>query len=207
MIDTQQIKFDEKGLVPAIIQEASTKQVLMLAYMNLQSLNKTIETGETWFWSRSRGRLWHKGETSGHLQKVKEISYDCDGDTLLIQVEQEGVACHTGEKSCFFNNLYSEASEERVGAEILERLYDIITDRKENPREGSYTNYLFEKGIDKILKKVGEENAEVIIAAKNPDKGELIYEVSDLLYHLLVLLKERDVKPEEIFAELNRRFK
>lgn len=200
------IKFDEKGMIPAIVQDDTTKEVLMLAYMNEASLEKTLETGETWFWSRSRRELWHKGETSGHIQRVKNISYDCDGDTLLVRVVQEGAACHTGEKSCFFNSLYGEKGE-KVGSEILEKLYDIITDRKANPKEGSYTNYLFDKGIDKMLKKVGEETAEVIIAAKNPGKNELIYETGDLFYHLLVLLKEKEIAPEEIFKELNIRFK
>lgn len=201
------LKFDEKGLIPAIVQDDTTKEVLMMAYMNETSLKKTLETGENWFWSRSRKELWHKGETSGHIQRVKHISYDCDGDTLLIQVLQEGAACHTGEKSCFFSPLYGEKEAEKVGAEILEKLYGIIANRKENPKEGSYTNYLFDKGIDKMLKKVGEETAEVIIAAKNPGKEELVYETSDLFYHLLVLLREKDIAPKEIFAELNKRSK
>ncbi|SDJ85500.1 phosphoribosyl-ATP pyrophosphatase /phosphoribosyl-AMP cyclohydrolase [Natronincola ferrireducens] len=176
----------------------------MLAYMNKTSLTKTLETGETWFWSRSRGELWHKGATSGHTQQVKEIRYDCDGDALLIEVIQKGAACHTGEKSCFYNDLYTtEKNEGR--AQILQDLYGIIEDRKANPKEGSYTNYLFDKGMDKILKKVGEETAEVIIAAKNPAKEELIYETSDLLYHLLVLLKEKEVPLEDIFQELQSR--
>ncbi|AKL93702.1 histidine biosynthesis bifunctional protein HisIE [Clostridium aceticum] len=201
------LKFDENGLIPAIIQDEKSKEVLMMAYMNEVSLKKTLETGETWFWSRSRGELWHKGETSGHIQTVKEISYDCDGDTLLVKVTQEGVACHTGAKSCFHNPIYMTESQEVVGAEVLQKLYGVIADRKENPKEGSYTNYLFEKGIDKILKKVGEETAEVIIAAKNPDAGELIYESSDLIYHLLVLLKEKEVSLEKIFEELKKRSK
>ncbi|HZK57474.1 MAG TPA: bifunctional phosphoribosyl-AMP cyclohydrolase/phosphoribosyl-ATP diphosphatase HisIE [Clostridia bacterium] len=203
------LKFDEKGLIPAVVQDADTKEVLMLAYMNEDSLKKTLGTGETWFWSRSRKELWHKGETSGHVQKVKSISYDCDGDTLLVGVEQKGVACHTGARSCFFNLLYLYEGErkERINSDIIEKLYAIITDRKENPRENSYTNYLFDEGLDKILKKVGEESAEVIIAAKNPDRNELIYETGDLLYHLLVLLKEKDVAPGEIFSELSSRFR
>lgn len=201
------LKFDDKNLIPAIVQDASTKEVLMLAYMNEESLNKTLETGTTWFWSRSRQELWNKGATSGHIQRVKGINYDCDGDTLLIQVDQVGVACHTGAKSCFFNGLYEADGGQGLGSNIIEKLYEIITDRKENPKENSYTNYLFDKGIDKILKKVGEESAEVIIAAKNPDKEELIYEASDLIYHLLVLLREKDIGPGEIFMELNKRFK
>ncbi len=203
------LKFDEKGLIPAIVQDVDTKEVLMLAYMNKDSLRKTLDTGETWFWSRSRKELWHKGGTSGHIQKVKSINYDCDGDTLLIEAEQKGVACHTGARSCFFNLLYLFEGErrEKTDPDIIEKLYEIITDRKENPRKNSYTNYLLDEGLDKILKKVGEETAEVIIAAKNPDRNELIYETSDLLYHLLVLLREKDITPEEIFAELGSRFK
>lgn len=209
MIKLEDLKFDERGLIPAIIQDVDTKEVLMLAYMNDDSLKKTLSTGETWFWSRSRKELWHKGETSGHIQKVKSISYDCDGDTLLIQVEQVGVACHTGARSCFFNllYLYEEERGEKIDSDIIERLYEIITDRKVNPKENSYTNYLLDEGLDKILKKIGEESAEVIIAAKNPDRNELIYETGDLLYHLLVLLKEKNVVPEEVFAELSSRFK
>ncbi|SES81964.1 phosphoribosyl-ATP pyrophosphatase /phosphoribosyl-AMP cyclohydrolase [Natronincola peptidivorans] len=207
MKELTELRFDDKGLIPAIIQEEETKEILMMAYMNDASLKKTLETGETWFWSRSRGELWHKGGTSGHIQKVREISYDCDGDTLLVKVTQEGAACHTGEKSCFYNPIYREDREEAVNGEILQKLYDVIADRKANPKEGSYTNYLFDKGIDKILKKVGEETAEVIIAAKNTDKNELVYEAGDLLYHLLVLLKEKDIAPEEIFKELKKRAK
>lgn len=209
MIKLEDLKFDERGLIPAIIQDVDTKEVLMLAYMNDDSLKKTLSTGETWFWSRSRKELWHKGETSGHIQKVKSISYDCDGDTLLIQVEQVGVACHTGARSCFFNllYLYEEERGEKIDSDIIERLYEIITDRKVNPKENSYTNYLLDEGLDKILKKIGEEAAEVIIAAKNPDRDELIYETGDLLYHLLVLLNKKDVVPREIFAELGNRFR
>ncbi|AOY75557.1 bifunctional phosphoribosyl-AMP cyclohydrolase/phosphoribosyl-ATP diphosphatase HisIE [Clostridium formicaceticum] len=207
MEELKNLKFDEKGLIPAIVQEAKTKEVLMMAYMNEESLQKTLESGETWFWSRSRRELWHKGATSGHTQRVKEISYDCDGDTLIIKVVQKGFACHTGAKSCFYNPLYTTEPEEAEGQEILQKLYEVISDRKENPKEGSYTNYLFEKGIDKILKKVGEETAEVIIAAKNPEQGELVYEASDLIYHLLVLLREKEVPLEAIFAELKKRSK
>ena len=209
MNNLENLKFDERGLMPAIVQDVDTKEVLMLAYMNDESLRKTLSTGETWFWSRSRKELWHKGETSGHIQKVKSINYDCDGDTLLIQVEQVGVACHTGARSCFFNllYLYEEERGEKIDSDIIERLYEIITDRKVNPKENSYTNYLLDEGLDKILKKVGEEAAEVIIAAKNPDRDELIYETGDLLYHLLVLLNKKDVVPREIFAELGNRFR
>jgi len=202
------IKYDEKGLVPAIIQDMDSREVLMMAYMNAESLEKTLETGTTWFWSRSRGKLWNKGESSGHFQYVKSINFDCDGDTLLIKVEQIGVACHTGTKSCFFNQLVEPTKNDtEADIYIIEKLYDVIKDRKINPKEGSYTNYLFDKGIDKMLKKVGEENAEVIIAAKNPNKDELVYETSDLIYHLLVLLNEKNIPLEEIYRELNKRHK
>jgi len=215
MID--KINFDDKGLVPAIIQDHKSGQVLMMAYMNAKSLQKTIETGRTWFFSRSRQRLWMKGESSGHIQKVKNIFYDCDEDTLLIQVEQTGAACHTGHYSCFYRCMDGKETEEQVfdldkiydsgkeGPGILYELYDVIANRKKNMPEGSYTTYLFDKGLDKILKKVGEENAEVIIAAKNKDKGELIYEASDLLYHLMVLLVEQGVELSDLFAELKSR--
>lgn len=204
MLKLEELKFDDRGLIPAVIQEYRTKVVLMVAYMNLESLKKTLATKETWFWSRSRQALWHKGETSGNVQQVKSISYDCDGDTLLILVEQQGNACHTGAQNCFFNKLYSDQLMD-LDEGMLAKLYDLIAERRINPKSGSYTNYLFEKGIDKILKKVGEEASEVIIAAKNPDTKELIYEASDLIYHLLVLLNEKDVKLEDIYQELARR--
>lgn len=214
MINT--IKFDERGLVPAIIQDYHNGQVLMMAYMNAESLQKTIQTGQTWFFSRSRQSLWMKGESSGHIQAVKEILYDCDEDTLLIKVEQTGAACHTGHYSCFYRNADGQEiapavfDPDRVydspaGPGILYELYDIITDRQAKMPEGSYTTYLFDKGLDKILKKVGEENAEVIIASKNRNKSEVVYETSDLLYHLLVLLVEQGVSLEDIFKELKSR--
>lgn len=199
------IKFDEKGLVPAIIQDANTGEVLMMAYMNEESLKKTVETKKTWFFSRSRNELWNKGATSGNDQSVVSMDYDCDGDTLLVKVVQNGVACHTGAYSCFFNSIVK--SDEMAPYQVINNLYDLIKDRKENPVEGSYTNYLFEKGIDKILKKVGEENAEVIIGAKNSSKEEVIYEVSDLVYHLTVLLVEMGVSVEDIRKELAGRHK
>jgi len=212
------LKFDEKGLLPAIIQQAETGTVLMLAYMNKESLQKTVETGVTWFYSRSRHTLWQKGETSGHVQKVQDIYYDCDADTLLIKVEQTGAACHEGTLSCFSRKLGQTVIEGEQLADpkvvygqsvsgVLHELYHIINDRKLNPKEGSYTTYLFEKGQDKILKKVGEEAAETIIASKNNDKNELISEMSDLWYHCLVLLSNHDVSPSELMAELQKRRK
>ncbi|WP_054692147.1 bifunctional phosphoribosyl-AMP cyclohydrolase/phosphoribosyl-ATP diphosphatase HisIE [Syntrophomonas palmitatica] len=212
----EQLKFDEKGLIPAIIQDAASGQVLMMAYMNEESLRRTMETGQTWFYSRSRQELWKKGESSGHIQKVKEIRYDCDQDCLLFQVEQTGAACHTGHYSCFYRN---ETGEEvlspaytlddvynsQTGPAILYELYSVIMQRQEQRPEGSYTSYLFNKGLDKILKKVGEESAEVIIAAKNREKSEVIYESADLIYHLLVLLVEQGVQLSEIFTELESR--
>ena len=212
-MDISMVKFDEKGLVPAIIQEENG-QVLMLAYMNEESLKRTIETGYTWFFSRSRQKLWQKGETSGNVQKVKEISYDCDGDTLLVRVHQTGVACHTGTYTCFSgrqlgNNTKSVAvipEEHQTGvAEILSELYRVIQDRRINPVEGSYTNYLFDKGHDKILKKVGEEAVETVIASKNMDTHEVVYEMGDLWYHCLVLLAYHNIPPENIFRELFER--
>ncbi|MCX5779371.1 MAG: bifunctional phosphoribosyl-AMP cyclohydrolase/phosphoribosyl-ATP diphosphatase HisIE [Firmicutes bacterium] len=210
------IKFDERGLVPAIIQDNHSGQVLMMAYMNAESLEKTLSTGKTWFYSRSRQALWMKGETSGHIQAVKEVFYDCDADTLLIKVEQTGVACHTGHYSCFYRNMDGEETTpplvdpERIyssaaGPGILYELYDVILDRHAQRPEGSYTTYLFDQGLDKILKKVGEESAEVIIAAKNRKASELVYESSDLFYHLLVLLVEQGVALEDIFQELKSR--
>ena len=171
--------------------------------MNEESFKKTKETKETWFYSRSRQELWNKGATSGHKQFIKKMSYDCDGDTILVEVEQIGVACHTGAKSCFFETIFEE--EDKVFD--LSKLYNLIKERKENPVEGSYTNYLFDKGIDKILKKIGEESAEVIIAAKNPDLTELQYELSDLVYHSLVLMVERGLELKDIAEELKKRLK
>ncbi|BBB92361.1 MAG TPA: bifunctional phosphoribosyl-AMP cyclohydrolase/phosphoribosyl-ATP diphosphatase HisIE [Methylomusa anaerophila] len=218
MMEIDGIRYDANGLVPAIVQDEATGTVLMLAYMNRESLMKTIATGYTWFYSRSRNSLWHKGETSGHVQKVKDIFYDCDADTLLVKVEQTGVACHEGTFSCFSRKLGQKQSEiERVAdpqAEygeasitILHELYHIINDRKLNPKEGSYTTYLFDKGQDKILKKVGEESAETIIASKNNSKTEILYEMADLWYHCLVLLAYHGITPTELFAELKSRRK
>src|SRR5690606_16789427 len=176
-----QLKFDRNGLIPAIVQDAYTQDVLMLAYMNEESLNMTIETGFAHYWSRSREQLWKKGETSGNIQEVKEIYYDCDSDSLLLKVEQRGSACHTGNRTCFFRELCKSENKSQTpsaSASILYELYGVIKDRMKNPVEGSYTNYLFKEGIDKILKKVGEESTEVVIAAKNDSKAEVIYEIS-----------------------------
>lgn len=218
-MNIENIQFDEKGLVPAIIQDAATKQVLMMAYMNRQSLAKTIESGLTCFYSRSRQYLWTKGETSGNIQRVKEIRYDCDGDTLLIQVEQVGAACHEGTYSCFSRKLgEQERDMEQVfdpqkvygdesPAAILNELYSTIMSRKNNPTEGSYTCYLFEKGQDKILKKVGEESAETIIASKNMSESEILYEMADLWYHCMVLLAFHGIEPMKLLGELKGRRK
>jgi len=198
MID--QVKFDEQGLVAIITQDAESKEVLMLAYANKEALEKTIETKEAHYYSRSRKELWHKGATSGHIQHINDIRYDCDGDAVLYIVQQEGAACHTGEYSCFYRSLSLEGG-------TLAQLQQVITNRKTTPKEGSYTNYLFDKGIDKILKKVGEECAESIIAAKNNDNSELSYEVADLLYHLTVLLTEQNMSWSDVMAQLQKRAK
>ncbi|UWE03437.1 bifunctional phosphoribosyl-AMP cyclohydrolase/phosphoribosyl-ATP diphosphatase HisIE [Laceyella sacchari] len=199
-VDPSELKFGADGLIPAIVQDGRTKQVLTLAYMNRESLEKTLETGETWFFSRSRQALWHKGATSGHTQKVIAVSRDCDQDALLIQVEPRGPACHTGSVSCFGGEADKPEPES-----ILAQLETVIAERQQERPEGSYTTYLFDKGIDKILKKVGEEAAEVIIAAKNEGQAELRYEAADLLYHLLVLLREKDLPFGNVLAELRER--
>lgn len=196
------VKFNQDGLVPAIAQDVGTGEVLMLAYMNEEALRLTKETGIAHYYSRSRQALWKKGETSGHIQEVKGIYYDCDGDAVLLKVNQIGAACHTGNYSCFFN----EEKGYKDLSNTIKDLYKVIIDRKKNPQEGSYTQYLFDKGIDKILKKIGEEAAEVIIGAKN-DKQELIYEASDLIYHLIVLLVNEGVTPADIMEELRGRMK
>ncbi|PYS51232.1 MAG: bifunctional phosphoribosyl-AMP cyclohydrolase/phosphoribosyl-ATP pyrophosphatase [Acidobacteria bacterium] len=212
----EDLKFDERGLVPAIVQDARSREVLTLAYMNEESLRRTLLEGETWFWSRSRARLWHKGETSGNTQRVVEILADCDADALNILVEPKGAACHTGARSCFHNQLQNEVhakteDEERsVGSRpaigpVLESLYTIIESRRLERPAGSYTTYLFDQGLDKILKKIGEEASETIIAAKNEASDSLVAEVSDLAYHLIVLLVERGVRLEEIAVELEAR--
>ncbi len=213
-VPIEEIKFDERGLVPVIVQDANTRQVLTLAYMNAESLKRTIETNETWFWSRSRSSLWHKGETSGHTQQVLDILVDCDNDSLTILVKPNGPACHTGEQSCFHNALQESVNSHEKIAEggsdlgnVLNDLYALIESRKRDKPEGSYTTYLFEQGLDKILKKVGEESSETIIAAKNQDRGVLAGEASDLLYHLIVLMVERGLTLEQISDELVNRGK
>lgn len=200
----KEIKFDDKGLVPVVVQDVNTNKILMLAYMNEESIRKTLDEKVACYYSRSRQELWKKGETSGNIQKLKGFYYDCDKDTILIYVEQIGVACHTGSYTCFFNEVIKN---EKSKDEVLEELYSLIKERKNNPKEGSYTNYLFEKGLDKILKKVGEETSEVIIGAKNKNKEELVYEISDLIYHLLVLMVNEEVTIEDIKNELEKRKK
>lgn len=205
IMDFSQFKLNEQGLLPVIVQHYKTKDVLMLAYMNEESFDKTIKTGKMTYYSRSRNALWVKGETSGHFQYVKSLTIDCDKDTLLAKVDQIGAACHTGNPTCFFQPLAGTDDEKANPQRIFEHVYHTIVDRKQNPEEGSYTNYLFEKGIDKILKKVGEEATETVIAAKNPNLEELKYEVADLLYHLMVLMVERGLSWEDITQELSDR--
>ena len=228
----QNLKFDDQGLITTVVQDDDTNEVLMVAHMNAESLAKTLQTGETWFWSRSRRELWHKGATSGATQRVVDIRLDCDGDALLVRVNPNGPACHTGERACFFRGArdvespkparVEEKSVKRVESPVslvnvaamdlgiqLQDLFKLIQERKDQRPEGSYTSYLFNSGLDKILKKVGEESAETIIAAKNAgdDEGrkQLSSEISDLLYHLLVLMVERDVSLYDIAAELSAR--
>lgn len=204
IIDLSEIKFDENGLIPVVVQSIETSDVLMLAYMNKEALDLTIKEGVATYYSRSRKSLWKKGETSGHYQYVKSMSYDCDGDSILLQVIQVGVACHTNKMSCFFNEVL-QSDEVEKKSYLLEELYATIDERKKKPLEGSYTNYLFTKGLDKILKKVGEETAEVIIAAKNKSSSEMIYEISDLVYHTLVLMVNEGIELKSIEEELKRR--
>ncbi|PTV93261.1 phosphoribosyl-ATP pyrophosphatase /phosphoribosyl-AMP cyclohydrolase [Halanaerobium saccharolyticum] len=217
-------KFNQQGLMPAVVQDYQTKDVLMVAYVNEESLNLSLEKGETVFFSRSRQEIWHKGATSGNTQEIKEIYYDCDQDTILFLVDPAGPACHTGKTSCFYRKIAEDTDAkaeemmemqqqaQNIEAEfetekVVDFLYDLILSRKEEMPEGSYTTYLFEEGIDKILKKVGEESAEVIIASKNEPDEELIYESADLVYHMLVLLAERCITPDQIRAELKKRHK
>lgn len=198
------IQFNEQGLVPVITQAYDTKEVLMLAYMNEEAYQRTVDEKIAYYYSRSRKELWKKGETSGHIQYVKAMYYDCDQDALLLMVDQKGVACHTMHRSCFFEPVF-ETIQLSNPSYIIDEVYATIEERRKKPVEGSYTNYLFDKGLDKILKKVGEETAEVIIGAKNRDKDELIYELSDLVYHSLVLMVEQGIKPDDIKNELKRR--
>lgn len=201
-IDFSEFKLNEEGLIPVIVQNYKTGEVLMLAYMNQDAFEHTIKTGKMTYYSRSRKERWIKGETSGHYQYVKSLTIDCDKDTILAKVDQVGVACHTGNPTCFYQPLVGNDYDETNPLKVFESIYDTIVDRKTNPKEGSYTNYLFEKGLDKILKKVGEEAAELIIAAKNPNPEEIKYELSDFLYHAMVLMVERGVTWEDITKEL-----
>jgi phosphoribosyl-ATP pyrophosphohydrolase/phosphoribosyl-AMP cyclohydrolase len=200
------LKFNEQGLIPAIVQDAISKEVLTLAYMNEESYQKTLQTGETWFYSRSRQELWHKGATSGNTQKVVAVRYDCDADAVLVLVEPQGPACHNGTYTCFTGEV-SGAAAPATGDRfaILSKLEALIASREVERPEGAYTTYLFDKGVDKILKKVGEEAGEVIIAAKNRSAEELRYEASDLLFHLMVLLREQKLPLDEVLNELDRR--
>lgn len=198
-------KTNRDDMIPVIVQDYKTDKVLMLAYMNEEAFNNTVKTGKMTYFSRSRNELWIKGETSGHYQYVKELYMDCDVDTMLAKVRQIGVPCHTGADTCFFNELIKKEYDNTNPMNVFEDVFNVILDRKDNPKEGSYTNYLFDKGIDKILKKVGEEATEIVIAAKNPDPQEVKYEISDFLYHVMVLMAEKGVTWKEITKELSRR--
>lgn len=200
-----QFKKNSDGMIPVVVQDYKTDKVLMVAYMNEEAFNLTIKTGKMTYFSRSRNEIWVKGVTSEHFQYVKELSMDCDLDTMLAKVYQVGVPCHTGADTCFFNTLVKKEYDESNPMRVFEDVYNVILDRKKNPKEGSYTNYLFDKGIDKILKKVGEEATEIVIAAKNPDPQEVKYEISDFLYHVMVLMAEKGVSWKEITKELSRR--
>ena len=202
MFRIEDLRFDEKGLIPAIVVDAVTKEVLTLAYMNAESLQITINEGKTCFWSRSRQQLWRKGETSGNYQRVLSITADCDKDALLVKVEKDGPACHTGAESCFFTPVHEN---ENLHEFSLFGLYELLKQRKEEKPQGSYTTYLFEKGLDKILKKVGEECTEVVIAGKAEDKKETVYEIADLAYHVLVLMAQMGITVEDVQKELASR--
>jgi phosphoribosyl-AMP cyclohydrolase / phosphoribosyl-ATP pyrophosphohydrolase len=204
-VPIERIKYDERGLVPAIVQDYLDGTVLMMAWMNAESLQKTLDTGETWFWSRSRQEFWHKGATSGHLQYVKDIRYDCDSDALLVTVEQIGdIACHTGERSCFHQIAGTKTA---PPADTLSDLYQTICDRRDNPREGSYTQTLFAGGDNKILKKIGEEAAEVVMACKDDDPDQIAGEVADLFYHALVAIAHHRVSIRDVYRKLQSRRK
>ena len=200
------IKFDEKGLVPAIAQDYRSGEVLMIAYMNREALEKTIASGNIHYFSRSRNKLWLKGETSGHFQHLKGIYYDCDMDAILLKIEQVGAACHTGEMSCFYREIEIPFKEDHVSSVILDKIFQIILQRKTNPSENSYVASLFFKGNDAILKKIGEEASELIISGKGGQKEEVIHEMADLWFHSLVLLGHMDIRPEELYDELKKRF-
>ena len=204
-MDFGEFKLNSDGLIPVIVQDYKTNEVLMMAYMNEEAFEHTVKTGRMTYYSRSRKCQWIKGETSGHFQYVKSLAIDCDRDTMLAKVEQIGAACHTGNRSCFYTTIVGNDYDAKNPVQIFESVYQTIADRKENPKEGSYTNYLFDKGIDKILKKVGEEATEIVIAAKNPDPQEVKYEISDFLYHVMVLMAEKGVSWKEITKELSRR--
>ena len=202
MIDIESVRFDERGLVPAIVEDGRSGQVLTLAYMNRESLEISIREGRTCFWSRSRQELWRKGETSGAVQHIIDIAADCDHDALVVRVNKDGPACHTGAESCFHNLLWESEDEHAFS---LDGLMELLAGRKSAPKEGSYTSYLFDKGLDKILKKVGEESTEVIIAGKAEDKPETIYEIADLTYHVLVLMLQLGISLDDIRRELASR--
>lgn len=206
LLDFSDFKLNEDGMIPVIVQDYKTSEVLMLAYMNEEAFENTVKTGRMTYWSRSRDELWCKGDTSGHYQYVKSLTIDCDNDTLLAKVHQIGAACHTGNRSCFFTTLLQKEYNDANPLTVFQEVYRIILDRKSHPKEGSYTNYLFESGLDKILKKCGEEATEMVIAAKNPDSEELKYEISDFLYHMMVLMAECGLDWDDIIKELvNRR--
>ena len=204
-VSWSEFKLNSDGLIPVVVQDYKTDEVLMVAYMNEESFQTTLRTGKMTYWSRSRQEIWVKGLTSGHFQYVKSLTLDCDNDTILAKVAQIGAACHTGNRTCFFKPLMKKEYDDTNPLRVFQDVYNVILDRKAHPKEGSYTNYLFEKGIDKILKKVGEECTEIVIAAKNPDKEEIKYEISDFLYHVMVLMAEKGVTWEDITRELARR--
>ena len=204
-VDWKDFKLNSDGLIPVIVQDYKSNEVLMLAYMNEEAFDNTLATGRMTYFSRSRQAQWVKGETSGHFQYVKSLKIDCDNDTILATVKQIGAACHTGNRSCFYTTLAEKEYKETNPLKVFEDVFNVILDRKKHPKEGSYTNYLFDKGIDKILKKVGEEATEIVIAAKNPDLEEVKYEISDFLYHMMVLMAEKGVSWEEITEELANR--
>jgi len=213
----EQLKFDQNGLVPAITRDAANGEVLMMAFMNAEAIEKTLQTGQVHYYSRSRRQLWMKGESSGHVQTVREIRFDCDADCLLISVEQAGAACHTGHRSCFYRVWGEDGARSAEGrlidpavayarADVLDAVYHVIQERRQNPTEKSYVASLFAKGLDKILGKIGEEATEAAVAGKGGDPEEVVYEVADLFFHTLVLLGYYDLPPERIYAELRRRF-